>query len=449
MYYTPRRKWQLRLATIVFVLLFLSTVGLLHWLSREYSLRLDLTGTGRHSLSEASIAATERLKGPIRITAFVSQRGDLRPRIQALVERYRRHKSDMELRFVDPDESPAEIRAAGVQHEGDLLLEYTDATERITPPSRLDEETFTNALTRLGHRGERWIVFLSGHGERNPDRRANFDFSTWSGELGKRGFKTRTLALAENPQIPRNTAMFVVAGPRARLLPGEATEIRKYVERGGNLLWLADPGPLHGLEPLAETLGVEFLPGTAVDPTSQAITGNAAAIVVTQYGPHPVVRDFANATLFPQAGALLVNAPKGWQTAVLLDTRPSSWLESGPLEGPIAFDKGKDIRGPLTLAATLTRNQDKQEQRIAVVADGDFLSNAFLANAGNLDFGLSLVNWLSRDDAYVNIPVRAANDRRLELSHAAKLAIVGVFLVVLPFGLIGGGVSVWWRRRKR
>jgi ABC-type uncharacterized transport system involved in gliding motility auxiliary subunit len=449
MNYTSRSHWQLRLANVVFVLLFLGAVGLLHWLSRQYSLRLDLTGTGRHSLSEASIAATERLKGPVKITAFVSQRGDLRARIQALVERYRRHKPDMETRFVDPDESPAEVRAAGVQHEGELLLEHADAKERIAPPSHLDEETFTNALTRLGHRGERWIVFLSGHGERSPDRQANFDLSTWSGELGKRGFKTRTLSLGENPRIPENTAVFVIAGPRARLLAGEVKEIRKYLERGGNLLWLSDPGPLLGLEPLAETLGIEFLPGTVVDPSSQEITGNAALILVSNYGAHPVVRDFANATLFPQVGALQLNAPKGWQGSTLLDTRPSAWLETGPLGGRIAFDKGKDMRGPLTLAATLTRNQDKHEQRVAVIADGDFLSNSFLANAGNLDLALSLINWLSRDDAYVNIPVRAARDRRLELSHSVQLALVGVFLVVLPLGFIGGGVSVWWRRRKR
>lgn len=475
MYFTPQHKWQLRLANVVFVLLFLVAVGLLHWLSREYSLHLDLTGTGRHSLSEASIVAAERLRGPVKITAFASQRGDMRARIQALLERYRRHKPDMELRFVDPDESPAEVRAAGVQLEGEILLEHAEAKERIVPPSRLDEETFTNALTRLGHRGERWLVFLSGHGERSPDRPANFDLSTWAGELGKRGFKTRTLMLGENPQIPANTAAFIIAGPRTRLLSGEIKEIRKYIERGGNLLWLTDPGSPGGLEPLAETFGIEFLPGTVVDPASQEITGNAAAIVVTNYGPHPVVRDFINATLFPQVGALQANVPKGWQSTTLIDTRPSAWLETGPLEGPIAFDKGKDIRGPLTLAATFTRSLDKavgnksrqrgsaplnshrgnpsdehqREQRVAVVADGDFLSNAFLANAGNLDFSLSLINWLSQDDAYVNIPVRAARDRRLELSQAAKLAFVVAFLVVLPLGLIGGGVSVWWRRRKR
>ena len=462
MYHTSRSHWQLRIANVVFVALFLAAIGMLHWLSREYSLRFDLTETGRHTLSEASIAAAKRLQGPVKVTTFASKRGDVRARIQALIGRYQRYKPDIELHFVDPDESPNQVRAAGVQHEGELLLEHADSKERLGAPTRLDEESFTNALTRLGHRGERWVVFLSGHGERSPDRQANFDLSTWASEMGKRGFKARALALTENPQIPANTATLVIAGPRTRLLPGEVKEILRYIERGGTLLWLADPGPLNGLEPIAELLGIEFLPGTVVDPTSQDITGNPAAIVVTSYGSHPVVRDFADATLFPQAGALHSNVPKGWQGAALLDTRATAWLETSPLNQAIKFDKGKDIRGPLTLAVALTRNRDSlvaaapgakvdtaHEQRVAVIADGDFLSNSFLANAGNLDLGLSLSNWLSQDDAYVSIPVRAARDRRIELSPAAQVALVLVFLFGFPIAFIAGGISVWWRRRKR
>jgi ABC-type uncharacterized transport system involved in gliding motility auxiliary subunit len=449
MYSTPRRLWQLRLANIVFVLLFLIAVGLLQWLSRTYSLRIDLTATARHSLSAASIAAAERLTGAVKITAFASQRGEGRARIQELIGRYQRYKSDIELNFVDPDAAPDKARAAGVQHDGELLIEHGAAKERLAPPTRLDEEAFSNMLTRLGHRGERWVVFLAGHGERSPDRPANFDLSTWAGELRKRGFQTRALSLAESAQIPANTSVLVIAGPRTRLLAGEIRALQTYVDQGGNLLWLTDPGPQQGLEALAERLGIEPLAGVVVDPTSQGITGNAAAIVVAAYGPHPVVRDFLDVTLFPQAGALTLQTPTDWQGATLLDTRESAWLETGALEAPIVFDKGRDKRGPLTLGVTLTRQRDKSEQRVAVIADGDFLSNAFIPNGGNLDLGLSLVNWLARDDAYVSIPVRTARDRRLELSPGTQIALVGVFLFGLPLALVGGGVTVWWRRRKR
>lgn len=450
MYHTPNKKWELRLVNGVFVALFLAAVGLLQWLSHEYHLKIDLTGTGRHTLAPASVAAAERLAGPLIVTAYASERSELRRAIRELVERYRRHKPDITLEFVDPDVAPERAREAGVRHDGELVLRYGEAREHL-PPTRTDEQNFTNALTRLGHRGERWIVFLSGHGERSPDRQANFDLSVFAAELRKRGFKTRTLVLAENPQVPRNTTALVIAAPRVRLLPGEVKEIERFLEAGGNLLWLHDPGPLHGLERLAERLGIEFHPGVIVDPASQTLTGNPTAIVVAAYGNHPVVRGFADVTLFPHATAMRLDPPKDWQGSSFIDTRADAWVETGPLEGRVGYDKGRDIRGPLSLGVTLTRRpgNDQREQRVAVLGDGDFLSNSFLGNGGNLDLGLSLVNWLAQDDAYVSIPVRVAQDRRLELSRAAELAIAGGFLVALPMALAGAGVLVWLRRRRR
>ena len=449
MYHTPKTHWQLRLMNLIFVLLFLLAVGLLQWLAREYHLQFDWTRMHRHSLAPASVAVAERLKEPLKITAFASQRGETRRLIQEMVGRYQKHKPDIQLEFIDPDTAPERVRAAGVQFDGELVFEYGDARESL-PPTQFNEQNFTNALTRLGHRGERWVVFLSGHGERSPDKQANFDLSTWAAQLHKRGFKTKTLSLGEHPQIPQNTTVLVVAGPRTRLLAGEVKEIQNYLNHGGNLLWLHDPGPLFGLEPLAENLGIEFQPGVIVDPTSESITGNATAIVITKYGAHPVVRGFADNTVFPQAGGISLNAPEGWQGSVLMDTRPSSWSETGPLNGPIQLDKGRDIRGPLNLAVALMRTLDnKREQRVIVVGDGDFLANTYLPNGGNLELGMSLTNWLSQDDAFVNIPVKTARDRSLDLGRGGQIAIVAVFLALLPITLVSSGVWIWLRRRKR
>ncbi|HSW52472.1 MAG TPA: DUF4350 domain-containing protein [Sulfuricaulis sp.] len=464
MYHTPKTHWQLRLMNLSFVLLFLLAVGLLQWLAQEYHLQFDWTRMHRHSLAPASVTVAERLKEPLRITAFASQRGETRRFIREMVGRYQKHKPDITLEFVDPDTAPERVRGAGVQFDGELVFEYGDARENL-PPAQFNELNFTSALTRLGHRGERWVVFLSGHGERSPDKQANFDLSTWAGQLRQRGFQTRTLSLGEHPRIPDNTTVLVIAGPRTRLLAGEVREIRNYLDRGGNLLWLHDPGLLLGLEPLAESLGIEFHPGVIVDPASEDITGNAAAIVVTKYGSHPVVRGFGDNTVFPQAAGISLNTPEGWQGSVLMDTRPASWSETGALDGPIMFDKGRDIRGPLNLAVALTRASDKfpgaeaakpresednrREQRVVVVGDGDFLANSFIPNGGNLQLGMSIVNWLSRDDAFVNIPVKTARDRSLDLSRGGQLAIVAVFLALLPVSLVGSGVWIWLRRRKR
>jgi len=464
-----RHRWQLRLVNASFVMLLLVAIGLLHWISREYHLRVDLTRTTSHSLSPASVAAVQGLKGPVQVTAYASERDDLRRAIRAIIDRYQKHKNDLTLSFVDPDSAPQQARDAGVQQDGELIIEHKGASERI-PPQHLNEQNLTNALTRLGHRGERWVVFLSGHGERRPDRMANFDLSLWAIEMRKRGFRTRTLSLGDHPQLPQNISVLVIAGPRTRLLPGEVREIERYLDRGGHLLWLHDPGPLHGLERISEYLGIEFLPGVVVDPRAAQITRRATAVLVARYGRHPAVRNFGEQTVFVDVAAIALSdpannrnrkaGPSHWRQQVLFDTRAAAWAETGSLRGQITFDKGRDTPGPLNLAVALTRerpsagegaNKDngRQEQRVVVIGDGDFLSNTYLANIGNLELGMSLVNWLSRDDAFVNIPVRTASDRTLVLPRTAQYTIVLVFLLLLPAGFIAGGVLVWVKRRRR
>src|SRR3970282_3035755 len=97
MYHTPKTHWQRRLMNISFVVLFLLAMGLLQWLAREYHLQFDWTRMHRDSLSPASEAVTERLKEPLKITAFASQRGETRRLIQEMVGRSPKPKPGSQL----------------------------------------------------------------------------------------------------------------------------------------------------------------------------------------------------------------------------------------------------------------------------------------------------------------------------------------------------------------
>jgi ABC-type uncharacterized transport system involved in gliding motility auxiliary subunit len=437
---------RLRLTSAGFVVLLLAVAGLTLWLARDYHLQVDWSAAGRNSLSEASKVLLQRLDKPVTITAFATERADLRKGIREFIARYQRHKPDVTLSFVNPDTDPTRVREAGVRVDGELVVGYGGREDHL---ERLTEEALTQLLARLARGGERWIIFLSGHGERSVERQANHDLSTFAAQLKRRGLTARTIALGEGIDIPRNTAVLVIPGPAKRLLPGEVRRIEDYLDRGGNLLWLADPGPLNGLEPVAERLGIEFRPGMVVDANSQAITGSSPAFyVATRYPPHPALKGFDLATLFPESAALSVQAPKGWQAQPLIETGPEAWVESTWPAKSVRFDAGADVRGPLTLGVTLTREHEGRAQRVTIMGDGDFLSNTFLGNGGNLELGLNVLNWTTSDESQVNVPVRTAPDTRLDLSPRAQSALAALFLIGLPLVLVGTGIAIWWRRRR-
>ena len=451
----------LRLQGASFAVLFLAAVGLIAWLSTRYHFQADWTAAGRHTLAAASQALLAELKDPIRITAFARQSELVatRRQISDLVGRYQRHKPDLTLNFVDPDMAPDRVRSEGISFDGEMVVEYQGRKQHV---QQINEQALTNTLHKLARAGERKVLFLEGHGERNPEGGANHDYGAFGEQLRNKGFHIARLNLTATPEIPADAALLVIASPQVDLFPGEVKLIQGYVERGGNLLWLAEPDGRRQLDPLAAQLGLAFHPGTVVDPTTQLLgIDNAAFSVVVDYPPHPVTREMASVTLFPYAAALDLNrASEPWQSTPLLRTVPRSWSETGPLQGAIRYDEGADVPGPLTLGLALERPRpdtgeesqeahDGPQQRVVVIGDGDFLANSYLGNGANLALGERLINWLSHDDALMHVPPRAATDTRLELTPLLSGLIGFSFLIIIPGGLVIAGVMIWLKRRKR
>ncbi|VAX13436.1 Mucin 2 precursor [hydrothermal vent metagenome] len=452
---------QLRLQNILFLVLLLSIIGLLGWLSQRYSYQADWTANHRNTLSEASVKLLQRMPGPIHITAFArdSELLPTRHKIHELIDRYEHNKPDIMLHFVDPNTDPDRVRSEGISVNGELIVEYQGRREHI---KNLSEETLTNTLQRLLRSGQQKIVFITGHGERKPDGKANQDYNLFIKGLASKGIKASSLSLNDNPEIPADTSVLVIASPQVDYLPGEVNILLNYLKKGGNLLWLHDPGSLHGLDRLAKSLGISFVPGTIVDPTTQMLgISDPSFALVTGYGHHPVVQDFTYMTIYPRAAGLQHFEINHWKASVLLQTVARSWSETSKLEGSIAFDKGSDTPGPLTIGFALTRPQPKtnktnkkqdakeKNQRVIVLGDGDFISNTYLGNQGNQDLGYNIVNWLSHDDNFISIPSTTAPDTELVLEKRTWSLLGLVFLIVLPMILLSSGIVIWLKRRKR
>ena len=456
---TRRSRLLLRLQSLVFTILFVGVIGLLAWLSTQYVFQVDWTSGGRNTISEDTRQLLGTLDNEIHITAFAREDELLRKQIQSQIGTYQRFKPDITLAFVNPDTSPERVREQGVTVDGELVISYQGRSENLTS---LSESSITNALLRLSRQGDRWSVFLSGHAESDPHGEANFDLGLFGKELERGGFNVQQLNLAENV-IPSNTSLLVIASPRVSLLPGEVEQIGAWVEQGGNLLWFAEPGEERGLTPLAEQLDIEFLPGTIVDATSQLFgVSNPSIVVVSGYPSQAITREMSSVTVFPEAAALDISDSDTWQATPLLTTLNRSWTETGELAGEISFDADSDERaGPLDLGVALTRSlqvstadgdaagEESREQRIVVIGDGDFLSNTYLGNAGNLGLGLNIVNWLSHDEDYIDIRIKSAPDTSLELGRIAQGVIGLGFLIGLPLLLLLTGAIIWLRRRRR
>ncbi|MGN8199578.1 GldG family protein [Salinisphaera sp. RV14] len=452
----------MRASTYLTMLLIALVAVAAGWLAQRYAVTTDWTAGNRNSLTAASQRVIGALDdGPIDFTAYIypgPQRHDVRQQLA----RYTRASPRIHLHFADPARHPTTVRRLGIGQAGAVVVRYHGRQQTLTDYS---EASVTNALQRLSPGGTKWIVFLTGHGERDPGAKTTAGYSKLAAALDNQGLKVRQVNLVKAGAIPDNTAVLVIASPQHDLLPGEVNMIRAYVKRGGDLLWVDDPGPRYGLTPLAQDLGIHWLTGTLVYPDFRKLgTGSPAIALVANYPNTPITANLKQITVFAFAGALSPLANASWHSKAFLRSPARSWLETGSLDrGSISFqpDQG-DRAGPLTFGMALSRSQPPpgngpprhdtdrtHQQRAVVVADSDFMDNGHLPELGNRTLALAILQWLAGRDAQIAVDVPKAPGAHLQMAPARLSTFWWLFVVGLPGTLFGFGVARWWWRRRR
>ena len=444
-----RLRIQLLLQNSLFGLLLIAAVVLLSLLARDHPTQWDISQNGRNSLTQASLDVLKQLHGALTITAFATPRdarlGDVRKLIQDFMMPYQHAKPDIRLEFVDPVEQPKLAGAAGVQVNGEMVVKFGAKSEHLTA---LNEQTFTNLLMRLARSQQRLVMQVEGHGERKLDGKANHDLGEFGKQLAAKGFQTASVNLTQAQEVPDNASVLVITQPQVDWLPGEIAKVISYLGKGGNLLWLVDPEPLHGLQALADILRLKLTTGAVIDPAAQQLNAPATWALGSSYGRHPITRGFNLITVFPFAREVRVNQNQDWQFTTLIEVAQRGWVETGKLDGTVRFDKNRDTRGPVPIGVALVKQLTGREQRVVVIGNGAFLANSYLGNAGNLDLGVNVINWLAQDENLITIQPRATLDSNLNLGKTALTLISVGFLVALPLFFLATGGAIWWRRRK-
>lgn len=442
----------------VFYLLFVVVLGLFAALAHHYRYQADWTFGNRNTLSESTQQLLQNLQQPLQFVAYVADRGSIEQDLKRHVEKYKRFKTDTELVIVNPELAPERAKKDGIQHQGQVLVRVGNRQEVI---DTLAEQTVANVLQRLARDGQREVIFLEGHKERQPLATNSAGMSTLTQALQAKGFHFQPHHLLRSTTIPDNTQFLVIASPQVEVTEGEVDIIKQYLQQGGNLLWLHEPGSLYGLGALEVLLGIMINEGTVVD-SNEALRKalgikHPAVVPVIDYNGAEIARGMDTHTLFPLATSLERDGQveNDWEYQDFLLTLPSAWLEVDELKGNVVYEPSEgDISGPLSLGMTMTRSVKKtngkvKQQRVVVVGDSDFMLNAFIGQVGNLSLSTAIFNWLANDDNLVAITATGAPDTRLALSASWLYGLGLLFLFIMPSLLLLLGIGIWLRRRKR
>jgi len=472
-------------------------LGLINFLGIRYHLRLDLTDSQLFTLSPQSRELVSNLPETMKVWLF-SKEQNIQDR--ELLDNYHRQSNKFKFEYVDPQLKPGIAEKFGVKDYGEVYLEFQNkrqVVQIISENERLSEVKLTARLQQITSSKTAKIYFLQGHGE-HPLSASKGAISQAIQGLIDKNFITSGLNLAEQPQVPDDAAVIVVAGPQKELLTGEITALQNYLNRGGNLLLMIDPNTNPKIDTILKDWGVRLDDRLAIDTSGANLQLGPAAILVTEYGQHPITKDFGkNISVYPLTRPLEIDSVSGIESMALLKTKPypSSWAESDQKSEKLEFNEGKDLKGPLTLGVALTRKLSNQtsptpiptnsptpiptnsptpiptnsptpiptnsptpiptnspakakESRLVVFGNSNFAVDGLFGQQLNGDVFLNSVSWLSQQDQQLlSIRPKEPKNRRIIIStfQANLLTISALFLLPL-IGLVTGFI-IWWKRR--
>jgi gliding motility-associatede transport system auxiliary component len=425
---------------------------LLDMIAVRSPLVVDMTRENRHSLAPQTVQVLKALDTEIEVTAFYQRLDPQRKVIEAMFANFHRENPRFRYQIVNPDNEPSLVQEKGITTIRAVVVEAENRRQDVLDP---DENKLINAVFRVVDGRQPILFFMQGHGERRLDGDDRIGYAMFAQALRSQGYYLQNLLLLETGGVPDNTDVLIIAQPALEFDDAEIEAVRRYVDGGGALLLLMDPGGSRGLGDWLARFNIKPGDDFLISRSGMArkFGVDERVMVLFEYGTHSITRSMNGmATFFPFAQSLRPIKPEiyGIHAETILQSDQQSWAETDLValgEGKAAYEEGVDLPGPQTfgvvmeidltkfltgdaLAELNLRNKERStpsnlfqdrvrrdqlqgpdmpasvfseesKSRLVVVGDSDFAANASINLYGNRDLLLNMVSWLAHEQTLI------------------------------------------------
>jgi len=308
------------------------------------------------------------------------------------------------------------------------------------------------------------ILFVTGDLERDIYKKGEREYRLHSTarefrfSLINLGFDADTISLNTH-NIPTDVTALVLADPKVTLSDTAVAKIKQYIDNGGNMLILGEPGKQHVLNPLLQHVGVQLMNGILIEPSKDEMPhmvrpylAKAASDLAEEQALLLMKKSDDSVRILMPGATAIASATAGPFTVnkLLLTDGKKTWLKAGTLvtdSTPPEYNPQEgDIKGSFPTAISLTREINNRRQRIIVCSDADFMST--LRNGGYY-LSRAFYSWLDDGRFPIYTPKPDPKDNKLRITSAGVSVIKTVYIWILPaLVLIFGSILLIRRKRK-
>lgn len=441
------------------VLLGLSLLLMVNYVASRHYIRLDLTSLQKHSLSPKSIKLVQNLPSSLQIIA-VGERSKqassvyMSQLIEDLVEEFSSQSPQVYSHFWDYHRENQKVEVLSQKlskhgiHNGQkllrnaLVLQYQQEYKVLSYyklfesgsgqyPKFRGEQVVSSAIYHLITEKRTRVLFVTGHGERNPDSDRPEGFSLFKSRILQ---ENATVEVGEiQDDLRKRFELLILGSPKQNFREAELKALEQYLDAGGKMMVFADSEGSSNINRVLRTKGVLI--------NEDRIEGQnypAGSLIIRKWEPpHPITLPFSQfsgySAYMEGVSSLRVNPEKSetYKTHIL------AWSDSFSRAVPKTA-LGDPQPGPLPVAAV----SEAGETRLVVFGDSDFLRNGKqdgqfvslmgLRDGANLDLALNAFNWCLEEESRLSIESKTMDIRPIQLDPERSRQVGFLLCIFIP-----------------
>ena len=313
------------------------------------------------------------------------------------------------------------------------------------------EGQITSALDYVLSENMPKVLILEGHGEYSLS-------STFTNALKKENVDYESVNLLNYEEIPEDTACVIINGPVKDFSQDDAEKVLAYLEKGGNVVFVAGytgDTETPNLDSLLSYMGLRVEQGLIVEqdtanyymvPYYLLPELKSSAYTSGIYGSYYVFAPYSQgiSILDEEAEGMIYNA------FMSTSDKAFSKMDNENLQN---YKQGDgDLQGPFAigLAAVKELGDGGTASMVVYGCEQLFTDDANnMVSGSNLTLFTNTVSGFVEHEVSISIPVKSYEVSYLTIPQG-RAALIGLITVVLiPAGYLVSGFVIWFRRRKR
>lgn len=432
-------------------------------------LKLDLTPNKLYSIGDTTVEILKGLEKEVEIIGlFDESQNTSYADVTRLLEKYDAYPG-VTVKYIDPDKNTGLLneldpegtrnieRDSFVVRSGNKMkvLDYYDIyrTEmnqysfQVNVTGSNAEQSISGAIKYVVSEDTPVVYFATGHGEYEMDS----DMSQIKSYLERNNYEAKTLNLFTSDRVPEDAEMLMVPSPKRDLSVDEAEKLQDYLDNGGKAIFMFDSLESASAYPQFEKIFENYNIGINYDrikenDTSRHIPDNQYVVLLDVKGNSVIDQGFQMVLADSRSVKVLKNTKEYITTTSLMSTSDQAVGEQ------IDKSAGADNEGPLDVAIASENKGKAQVSKIIVMGNASYITDSAQQMYGQYfqygaSFFLQSLNWMLDRKDEVIIETKTFDTPLLTI-NAQQSVLTGIGVaVVLPLLILGGGLTVYLRRR--